>query len=121
MIEREDEKVPPSPTRRIPTHADVDVFLKKAEKGRQTTFELKLREEKNKAAIERLKRERTLKNAQQEERSAKGTTESVRQWQRHYKKVFPDFVFYFESVPDEQRVRLLKQITALGAVCILHV
>lgn len=42
--------------------------------------------------------------------------ESVRNWQRHYRQVFPNFVFYFESVPEDARAKLLRQIAILNAV-----
>ena len=42
--------------------------------------------------------------------------EIIRQWQKHYRRVFPQFVFYFESIPDDIRSRFAKQITSLGAV-----
>lgn len=38
------------------------------------------------------------------------------QWRGHYRKIFPSFVFYFESVPEEIRTKVLKQIRVLGAV-----
>ncbi|KAI1942104.1 Cdc7p-Dbf4p kinase complex regulatory subunit [Ophidiomyces ophidiicola] len=43
------------------------------------------------------------------------SVESVRQWQKHYRKVFPGFVFYFDSVTEETRKRWTKQIVYLGA------
>lgn len=43
--------------------------------------------------------------------------ENIRQWQRHYKKAFPQFVFYFESVPDDVRRKMSQQVQMLGAVC----
>jgi regulatory subunit for Cdc7p protein kinase len=46
--------------------------------------------------------------------------ESIRQWQRHYRKAFPQFVFYFESVPDDVRTKVSRQIQYLGAVCSTH-
>lgn len=49
------------------------------------------------------------------DRAAEENMETIRQWQRHYRKVFPKFVFYFESIPEETRVRFAKQVTALGA------
>jgi regulatory subunit for Cdc7p protein kinase len=42
--------------------------------------------------------------------------DTIRAWQKHYRKVFPSFVFYFDSVPDDVRVRFVKQINSLGAV-----
>lgn len=51
--------------------------------------------------------------------------ENVRQWQAQTKSRFPKMVLYFESIPDEQRVKLAKQVTQLGgvspcAVCRCH-
>lgn len=42
--------------------------------------------------------------------------ETIRQWQRHYRRVFPKFVFYFESISEDQRIKLAKQVITLGAV-----
>src|SRR5262249_7993415 len=40
----------------------------------------------------------------------------IRAWLRHYRKAFPGYVFFFESVPDEWKPRLAKQVHHLGAV-----
>ena len=42
--------------------------------------------------------------------------DSIRQWQRHYRKLFPSFRIYFDSVPEDLRARFVKQIQQLGAV-----
>lgn len=44
--------------------------------------------------------------------------EGVRKWQQHYKKAFPAFVFYFESIPEDVRIRYSKIVRNLGAVCL---
>jgi regulatory subunit for Cdc7p protein kinase len=44
--------------------------------------------------------------------------ESIRTWQKHYRKLFPTFSFYFDGVSDEARARFLRQISTLGAVCL---
>lgn len=44
------------------------------------------------------------------------TAEAVKQWQRHYRKVFPTMVFYFESVSRDHMYRLSREVKALGAV-----
>lgn len=41
--------------------------------------------------------------------------ETVRVWQKHYRKIFPTFVFYFESVPEETRTKYSKLVIELGA------
>ncbi|KAI5282341.1 hypothetical protein KEM54_002822, partial [Ascosphaera aggregata] len=43
------------------------------------------------------------------------TLENLRTWQRHYKRAFPSFVFYFDSLPDDMRHKVTRQILALGA------
>jgi regulatory subunit for Cdc7p protein kinase len=42
--------------------------------------------------------------------------ETIRQWQKHYRKLFPDYTFYFESIPEDLKARFSRQITSLGAV-----
>lgn len=50
-----------------------------------------------------------------EEKMAQEKLDDVRQWQRHYRKAFPGFVFYFESVPHEVRSKCSKQVNSLAA------
>lgn len=42
--------------------------------------------------------------------------ETVRAWRKHYLRVFPTLVFYFESAPQEVCLRSSRQIAQLGAV-----
>ncbi|KAK5113412.1 hypothetical protein LTR62_003512 [Meristemomyces frigidus] len=41
--------------------------------------------------------------------------DTVRQWQRHYRRQFPSFVFYFDSVTEDLRHKTVRQIQSLGA------
>jgi regulatory subunit for Cdc7p protein kinase len=50
------------------------------------------------------------------EKAPADTMDSIRQWQRHYRKAFPQFVFYFDSIPEDVRRRFSRQVIALGAV-----
>ncbi len=43
--------------------------------------------------------------------------ETIRQWQRHYRKLFPQFVFYFDSVSSSQKDKLMSRAQILGSVC----
>ncbi|KAF2036564.1 hypothetical protein EK21DRAFT_51839 [Setomelanomma holmii] len=36
--------------------------------------------------------------------------ETIRQWVRHYKKLFPQFVFYFDCVPESQKIMRKAQL-----------
>lgn len=46
------------------------------------------------------------------------TLETIRQWQKHYRKMFPQYVFYFESLPEEIRSKVSRQTHILGSVCL---
>ncbi|EGS19588.1 hsk1-interacting molecule 1-like protein [Thermochaetoides thermophila DSM 1495] len=41
--------------------------------------------------------------------------EMLRQWHANTRAAFPKMVFYFESIPDDLRARLAKQVSSLGA------
>jgi regulatory subunit for Cdc7p protein kinase len=64
-------------------------------------------------------RERELQppnKAVRAEKAPADTMDSIRQWQRHYRKAFPQFVFYFDSIPEDMRRKCSRQVIALGAV-----
>lgn len=46
--------------------------------------------------------------------------ENLRQWQAQIRSRFPKMVFYFESIPDEVRSKLSKQVTQLSAVSAIY-
>lgn len=56
------------------------------------------------------------KASEQSAKPDQGTLDHIRQWQRYYKKVFPDFVVFFDNVIDDVRDKALRQIASLGAV-----
>ncbi|KAH6633353.1 Dfp1/Him1, central region-domain-containing protein [Boeremia exigua] len=41
--------------------------------------------------------------------------ETIRQWQRHYRKLFPQFIFYFDSVQEPQKDKLMSRARILGS------
>lgn len=51
------------------------------------------------------------KAAQREDETAR-----MKRWKNVTRTNFPNYVFYFESVPNEQRYKLVKQLNQLGAV-----
>ncbi|SLM34057.1 Zinc finger, DBF-type [Lasallia pustulata] len=106
IIEVAHSAVRTPPRRQIPQHAEGRVFNKRPANSQITAFEKKLL-----AAKER----QTQQKPARQEKALNENLESIRQWQRHYRRVFPQFVFYFESVPDDVRLRCSKQVLALGA------
>lgn len=57
------------------------------------------------------------KPVERPQKTTQDNYDTIRQWQKHYRKVFPQYVFYFENIPADARTRATKQIVALGAVC----
>jgi regulatory subunit for Cdc7p protein kinase len=51
---------------------------------------------------------------------ASNDLETIRQWQRHYRKLFPQFAFYFDSVSEPQKDKLLNRARVLGSVCLAY-
>jgi regulatory subunit for Cdc7p protein kinase len=99
------EDAPATPRRRIPPPtAEGRVFERGPNTTQPTDFHKKLIATKKEA----------------ERPSVDQGDSTIRAWQKHYRKVFPSFVFYFESVPDDARARFSKQISSFGAVS-LHI
>lgn len=85
-------------------------FGKRTSNHQPTAFEKKL-------LVAKARERKPVSQSQQHaEKPQKDNLESVRQWQRHYKRQFPGFVFYFDNVPDDVRLRATRQIQSLGAV-----
>ena len=107
MLEKGEAKdAPVTPRRRAPpSTAEGRVFERGNPNAAPTTFQKKLL----------ASRGSTLR-VTKAERSQVDNAETVRQWQRHYRRLFPTFVFFFESMPEDQRAKLSKQISSLGAV-----
>ena len=101
-----------SPTRTKSTAnqpGDSKLFSRRANNGQPSAFERKLHAAREKD------RQTVAKPVRNEKPSAE-TLDTIRQWQRHYRKVFPTFVFYFDSIPEDARSKCSRQVNALGAV-----
>ncbi|OAT05839.1 regulatory subunit for Cdc7p protein kinase [Blastomyces gilchristii SLH14081] len=97
-----------SPRKLAVTSTEGKVFTRKNTNSQPTAFERKLvaAREKDRAHNSRGTRY---------DRTGGETLDSIRQWQKHYRKAFPQFVFYFESIPEDVRNKCSRQIMALGA------
>lgn len=91
------------------TNTDSKLFARRSNNANPSAFEKKL------VAAREKERQPAVKHVKVEKASA-DTMDSVRQWQRHYRKAFPHFVFYFDSIPEDLRRRCSRQVNALGAV-----
>jgi regulatory subunit for Cdc7p protein kinase len=89
-----------------------------------TAFERRLVSAREKKPVAQASQTRTKQVAEkpqaqaqvQAQAQAQGSgIESVRQWQRHYRKQFPQFVFHFHGVPDDACSKAMRQILSLGA------
>ncbi|PLB39642.1 protein serine/threonine kinase activating protein nimO [Aspergillus candidus] len=88
--------------------ADSRLFSRRPNNGQPSAFERKL------VAVRDKERQAQTRGPRHDKPSAE-TIDSIRQWQRHYRKAFPQFVFYFDSVSEDVRSKCSRQVTALGA------
>ncbi|KAJ5669827.1 hypothetical protein N7462_010897 [Penicillium macrosclerotiorum] len=84
------------------------LFARRPNNNNPSAFEKKL------VAAREKERNPHLKGTKTEKPSA-DTLDTIRQWQRHYRKAFPQFVFYFDSIPEDVRRKFSRQVVALGA------
>lgn len=103
-----------TPPRQDNTQSSVEGrgFTRRSNSSQQSVFERKL------VAVRHRERpaQQTITKA---ERTSEENLESIRVWQKHMKRSFPNFVFYFESGAEDYRQRCTKQVIALGAVSLL--
>jgi regulatory subunit for Cdc7p protein kinase len=99
-----------TPPRQRPSHvlAEGQVFTRRPNASQPTAFERNCV-----AASQKSTQQAVVRKA---EKPSDEGLESIRQWQKHIRRTFPRFVFYFESVSEEGRLKCTKQVTALGAV-----
>ncbi|KAJ5686376.1 hypothetical protein N7536_008995 [Penicillium majusculum] len=90
------------------TNTESKLFARRSNNGNPSAFEKKL------VAAREKERQPLVKHVKAEKAPA-DTMDSIRQWQRHYRKAFPQFVFYFDSIPEDVRRRFSRQVIALGA------
>ncbi|QIX01896.1 hypothetical protein AMS68_007413 [Peltaster fructicola] len=84
-------------------------FLKRPANAQPTALERKL-------AASRERKPTTLdQRIERVQKVSPDSLESIRQWQRHYRRQFPHFVFYFDGISDDMRSKLQRQILSLGA------
>ena len=101
-----------SPTRSKSTvyhGTESKLFTRRSNNANPSAFEKKL------FAAREKERQPHLKGTKSEKPST-DTLDTIRQWQRHYRKAFPQFVFYFDSIPEDVRRKFSRQVVALGAV-----
>jgi regulatory subunit for Cdc7p protein kinase len=105
---------PATPRRKIPpSTVEGRVFEKGTASRHPTAFQRKLVAARDRAT--------TLKVTKSVEGPTAQNLETIRQWQKHYRKVFPEYTFYFESIPEDFKGRLSRQIANLGAVRLIPI
>ena len=109
-----------SPRKQALQSAEGRIFNKRTINAQPTPFEKKLlasaKENKATQRVEEKVEQRVQQRVERQGKASHEALEDIRQWQRHYKRSFPTFVFYFESLPEEVRIKCSKWIRSLGAV-----
>lgn len=108
-----------SPRKQTLQSAEGRIFNRRPLNAQPTPFERKLlasaKENKVTQRVEQKIEQRVQQKVERQGKASHEALEDIRQWQRHYKRSFPTFVFYFESLPEEVRVKCSKWIRSLGA------
>ena len=111
-----------SPRKQALQSAERRIFSKRTVNAQPTPFERKLlasaKENKVTQRVEEKIEQRVQQRVERQGKASHEALEDIRQWQRHYKRSFPTFVFYFESLPEEVRMKCSKWIRSLGAVSV---
>jgi regulatory subunit for Cdc7p protein kinase len=95
---------------------DEPFLSKRTSTAPPTAFERKLASVREKKPAQQPQQPQQLQRADRSQALKGDNLENVRQWQRHYRRQFPQFVFYFDSVPDDVRQKAIRQVRSLGAV-----
>lgn len=99
-----------TPPRQQSTQSSAEgrVFTRKSNASQQSSFERRLVAVRDKPVQQQV--------VTKADKTTEENLDTIRQWQKHYRKIFPTFVFYFESIPEDVRLKYTKQVIALGAV-----
>lgn len=99
-----------SPSRKTISYGgEGKVFTRKNVDAPLTAFERKLVAAREKDRQSQSKTSRT-------EKQTGNARDNLLQWQKHYRRAFPQFVFYFEGMTTEVHKKCSRQVHALGAV-----
>ena len=102
-----------SPVRQLQKVKESRIFSKPPPNAQPTAFEKRLIAAKEDPPPQQ-------QRVHKQERESHETLEGVRQWQKHYKRAFPGFIFYFEGVLEEIRSKYSRTVRSLGAVGSKH-
>jgi regulatory subunit for Cdc7p protein kinase len=111
------ENEPPQKRQTIQKNAHEDAPITPRRKAPPATAEGRVFERGSVTAHPTDFHKKLIASKTEAERPPNGAVDStIRAWQKHYRKVFPSFVFYFDSISDDVRARFSKQIGSFGAV-----
>ena len=88
------------------------VFAERRDHGVQNLFQRKLL-----AAGQGRQRINAQADGKQEQTQPGQEQESLQNWRKHYRRVFPYFVIYFDSIPSDTVLRFKRMVLKLGGVC----
>lgn len=114
--DRDENLAPRTLTRQSISVRDADnkLFMKRSGNTPMTAFEKRLVAAKEGRGS--TPHQQTVENNSPDaSKKPSDSLDNIRQWQRHYRKAFPTFTFYFESVPDEARQKYSRLVQSLGA------
>ncbi|KAF3015895.1 hypothetical protein E8E14_010132 [Neopestalotiopsis sp. 37M] len=120
-IQREEAYGQPPPAKKQILDSGIPRPLKSPQQQRVAKTQLSLQSRRHASTYEsKLARERSGQHHHHAETASTGKytekdLDEIRRWQSHHRQKFPKMVFYFDSIPEDTRAKLVKQIASLGA------
>lgn len=93
-----------------------DAVLRRSGPSKETPLQKKLQAARGRPQSVRLPADETEEERRIKQLTEKHNIEHVREWQKHYKRTFPQYTLYFDSVPDDVRPLITQDIHTLGGV-----
>jgi regulatory subunit for Cdc7p protein kinase len=115
-MQREDAYGQPPPAKRQMVEHNVQRAVLSPTKSRSSSVRTLVQRAASRGAVGT---DRVSSHASHKQASKEQDTNLV-QWRNQTQSRFPKMVFYFESIPDDQRLRLAKLVTHHGAVRMIH-
>lgn len=96
--------------------AEGRVFTRRSNSTHQTEFERKCVAVGQARPVQKQASQRVVK---EDHAAEEKNAEALRNWRKHTRKTFPQFVFYFENIPSDLHSRCAPAVRGLGAVSLL--
>lgn len=123
--ERDALAQPPSKRQFVQTdeaQARRDAVLRRSGSNKETPLQKKLEAARRgqyqaKQAIDTGDADEKKREREKPRQVTRENADHIREWQRHYRRAFPNYTLYFDNVPEDVKQVVSKDVLKLNAVC----